>query len=88
MNIGDVLTVSYEGKISDLHIFAIDEEKNQSYIVYRLMNVGEQHLLYVKRGYTLPEGVLDIKGHTIIFEDEVNGADYYIMVNKNAVLPI
>lgn len=45
MNIGDVLTVSYEEKTSNLYIFAIDEEKNPAYTVYRLMNVGDQHLL-------------------------------------------
>ena len=88
MIIGDVVTVSYEGRTSNLNVFAIDEEKNPSYTVYRLINQGEQHLLYVKRGFTLPEWGLDIKGHIIIYEDEVKGADYYIMVNKDSVLPM
>ena len=88
MIIGDVLTVSYEGRTSELNVFAIDEEKNRSYIIYRLMNQGEQHLLYVKKGYTIPEEALDIKGHIIIFENEIKGADYYILVNKDSVLPL
>lgn len=88
MIIGDVVTVSYEGRTSNLNVFAIEEEKNTSYIIYHVMNQGEQHLLYVKKGVTLPDGPLDIKGHVIIFEEGLNDADYYILVNKNSVLPM
>ena len=87
MIIGDVVTVSYEGRTSNLNVFASEEDKNASYIIYHIMNQGEQHLLYVKKGFTLPVGPLDIKGHTIILEEGLHD-DYHILVNKNSVLPL
>ena len=88
MNIGDIITLSIEGMTRDFHVITVEDDAGCPYVIYRLMKSGAIHLLYVRRSVTLPVGPLDISGHIILFEDEVKGKDYYLMINKDSVLPL
>lgn len=88
MSIGDTITVSLEGRTQTLNVIGIEKSMGMPYMIYRLMQADKVHLLYVKQGYTITEDPLEIKGHIIIFEDEVKGENFYILVHKDCVLPL
>ena len=88
MTVGDIVTVFIEGMTRELNVITVEDEPGYPYVIYRLMKSGAVHLLYVRRGFSLPERPLDISGHVILFEDEIIGNDYYVMINKDCVLPL
>lgn len=88
MDVGDILTVSNEGRSQEFTVISFNEAMNLPYTVYYLMNKGGDHRLYVKKGVTLPQGTIDIKDHIIIFENEIEKDDYYFMISVPYVLPL
>ena len=91
MNNGDLVTVNYKGQSRKMIVLSHEERliNGYSYTVYNLGEIkdvqdggeNEIHRLYVNKNAPARDQ-LDMEGHLIGSEMEIQGGDYYMIKDK------
>lgn len=91
MNIGDIITVTYHGQSRKMIVVSYEKRtiNGYSYIVYNLIDVNARpgkelanHKLYVREDASVGEQ-LDMEGHLIGSEKEIQVGDYYMIKDES-----
>ncbi len=88
MSIGDTITLTAEEMTRIFYIVSIEECAGTPYVIYRIINSGSVHLLFLKNGFSLPEEPLDISERIFFYDGKIRDDDYYLMINKDSVFPL
>ena len=90
MNIGDRITISYKGQSQEMIVLSHEEKtiNGYKYTIYNLNGEKDRknekntiHKLYVREDASTSMQ-LDMEGHLVGSEEEIQGGDYYMIYDK------
>ncbi len=94
MNIGDIISVAYQGQSRKMIVLSYEKRiiNGYSYTVYNINDINDSankkllnHKLYVREDASISMQ-LDMEGHLVGSESEIQGGDYYMICDKTKTI--